>query len=108
MSAVVTSGPNADVVVYQSTRVEDYRRTWGAVERSALQRIDQALADLEENALSFFRAEDKRPHRWRRLPANLGHLLGLAAGAAESDIAAAELDLRRARRALRTIGTGDV
>lgn len=108
MTAVVTSGPNADVVVYESTRVEDYRRAWKAVERTALADIDKAFADLEEDALAAFRADDERPGRWRRLPSNLGHLLDLAAGAAESAVAAAELDLRRARRALRATGTGDV
>src|SRR5688500_11193769 len=97
---MVKAGPNADVVRYHSTRTDDHRRAWAAVERSALARIDKAFADLEENALAAFRADDTRLDRWRRLPPNLGHLLDLAAGAAESAIAAAELDLVRARRAL--------
>lgn len=106
MTVELAHGPNADLVAKIATRVDEYRVRWETVERKAIADIDEAFAKLEEHALSAFRADDGIRFRWRRLPSNLGHLLNLAAGAAESSIAAAELDLLRARRALRAIGGG--
>lgn len=102
----VSVGPNAGLIPRYATTVDAHRRAWSAKERSAQRAIDTALAQLEADALAVFRVDDKRPRRWRRLPSNLGHLLDLAAGVAESSIAAAELDLVRARRVLRNIEGG--
>lgn len=104
MSTVTEHGPNADIVHYAATRIDDHRRAWKAVARSAQQDINDALSLLEVEALAIFRADDRRPGRWRRLPPNLGHLLALVVGAAESDIAAAELDLQQARKHLHLQG----
>lgn len=95
-----SANPNAHIVAKHATTTGDHRRAWKAVARSAQRDIENALSTLEDNALAAFHADDTRLDRWRRLPPNLGHLLALAAGVAESAIAAAELDLVRARRAL--------
>lgn len=98
MTATIAHGPNADLIPKFATTADDHRRGWEAIARSAQRSLDNALAGLEDEALAIFRADDKAPLRFRRLPPNLGHLLTLAAEAAESSIAAAELDLAQARK----------
>jgi hypothetical protein len=84
----MTALSNAEMVTTVATRRDDHRRAWAAIGKAAEARIDKALADLEEVALTAIQA--------RR--ANFGHILELAVGVAESKIAAAQIDLEQARR----------
>lgn len=88
MTVTVEHGPNADMIPTFATNADSHRRAWRAIAASAERRIDAALADLEEEALTVLQGR----------PSNLGHLLTLAVGAAESAIASAQLDLDQARK----------